>query len=59
MKLTRFLKFSNYIQIVNGKLINKPLPIFKGNSKEKENNKERDKENERKNKKKISLGIVS
>lgn len=35
MKITKFFRFSNYIQIVNGRLINKPLPLLKNTNNDK------------------------
>ena len=51
MRITKFLRFSNYIQLKNGRLISRPMPPIAttttNNNKEKDTQKEKDKQKEK------------
>lgn len=60
MRLTNILRFSNYIQLTNGRLVYRPLVLTNNNkSKDNENENNKDKEtNENKSKNKEKNDVV-
>ena len=44
MRITKFLRFSNYIQLKNGRLIYRPMPPIATTNKDKQQDKQKEKE---------------